>query len=94
LYIKQLIKYKRNTEALLAAQKHAQEAQIRYSVELHRTLRSPEDFARISEYLPHEAASAGLLISAKHWYSHHKVYWNPTFQCADIEKARIDLIGN
>ncbi|XP_065724311.2 ankyrin repeat and LEM domain-containing protein 1 [Drosophila suzukii] len=58
LYIKQLIKYKRNTEALLAAQKHAQEAQIRYSVELHRTLRSPEDFARISEYLPHEAASA------------------------------------
>ncbi|XP_050740916.1 uncharacterized protein LOC108033658 isoform X2 [Drosophila biarmipes] len=58
LYIKQLIKYKRNTEALLAAQKHAQEAQIRYSVELHRTLRSPEDFDRISEYLPHEAASA------------------------------------
>ncbi|XP_016970744.1 uncharacterized protein LOC108038469 [Drosophila rhopaloa] len=58
LYIKQLIKYKRNTEALLAAQKHAQEAQIRYSVELHRTLRSPEDFARISDYLPHEAASA------------------------------------
>ncbi|XP_017121001.1 ankyrin repeat and LEM domain-containing protein 1 [Drosophila elegans] len=58
LYIKQLIKYKRNTEALLAAQKHAQEAQIRYSVELHRTLRSPADFARISDYLPHEAASA------------------------------------
>ncbi|KAH8353730.1 hypothetical protein KR084_013016 [Drosophila pseudotakahashii] len=58
LYIKQLIKYKRNSEALLAAQKHAQEAQIRYSVELHRTLRSPEDFARINEYLPHEAASA------------------------------------
>lgn len=58
LYIKQLIKYKRNTEALQAAQKHAQEAQIRYSVELHRTLRSPEDFARISDYLPHEAASA------------------------------------
>ncbi|KAH8321219.1 hypothetical protein KR059_003196 [Drosophila kikkawai] len=58
LYIKQLIKYKRNTEALLAAQKHAVEAQIRYSVELHRTLRSPEDFARISDYLPHEAASA------------------------------------
>ncbi|KAH8269352.1 hypothetical protein KR018_007070 [Drosophila ironensis] len=58
LYIKQLVKYKRNTEALLAAQKHAQEAQIRYSVELHRTLRSPEDFARISNYLPHEALSA------------------------------------
>ncbi|XP_017064352.2 uncharacterized protein LOC108103405 [Drosophila eugracilis] len=58
LYIKQLIKYKRNTEALQAAQKHAQEAQIRYSVELHRTLRSPDDFARISQYLPHEASSA------------------------------------
>lgn len=58
LYIKQLIKYKRNTEALLAAQKHAQDAQIRYSVELHRTLRSPEDFARINDYLPHEATSA------------------------------------
>ncbi|XP_043646255.1 uncharacterized protein LOC122615293 [Drosophila teissieri] len=58
LYIKQLIKYKRNTEALQEAQKHAQEAQIRYSVELHRTLRSPEDFARISDYLPQEAASA------------------------------------
>ncbi|XP_017099146.2 ankyrin repeat and LEM domain-containing protein 1 [Drosophila bipectinata] len=58
LYIKQLIKYKRNTDALLAAQKHAQDSQIRYSVELHRTLRSPEDFAKISDYMPHEAVSA------------------------------------
>ncbi|KAH8421175.1 hypothetical protein KR009_010298 [Drosophila setifemur] len=58
LYIKQLIKYKRNTEALFAVQKTALEAQIRYSVELHRTLRSPEDFSKIGDYLPHEAASA------------------------------------
>ncbi|XP_017153657.1 uncharacterized protein LOC108163087 [Drosophila miranda] len=64
LYIKQLIKYRRNTDALLAAQKHAQESQIRYSVELHRTLRSPEDFERISEFMPQEAASSEHFATA------------------------------
>ncbi|XP_023031603.2 uncharacterized protein LOC6641885 [Drosophila willistoni] len=52
LYIKQLIKYRRNTEALLKAQKHAEASQIKYSVELHRTLKSPQDFQRISDYMP------------------------------------------
>ncbi|XP_034668882.1 uncharacterized protein LOC117901982 [Drosophila subobscura] len=64
LYIKQLIKYRRNTDALLAAQKHAQASQIRYSVELHRTLRSREDFERIREFMPQEAASSEHFATA------------------------------
>ncbi|XP_034472268.1 uncharacterized protein LOC117780010 [Drosophila innubila] len=65
LYIKQLIKYKRNTEALLAAQKHAKAAQIKYSVELHHTLRSQPDFDHIAnEYMKYEIQSAAHFATA------------------------------
>lgn len=64
LYIKQLIKYKRNTAALLAAQKHAKAAQIKYSVELHHTLRSQEDYEQIERFMVHESASAQHFATA------------------------------
>jgi len=64
LYIKQLIKYKRNTEALLAAQKHAKAAQIKYSVELHHTLRSKADFDHIDEFMTYEISSAAHFATA------------------------------
>lgn len=64
LYIKQLIKYKRNTEALLAAQKHAKAAQIKYSVELHHTLRSQADFDHIDEFMTYEINSAAHFATA------------------------------
>ncbi|KAM8717471.1 hypothetical protein ACLKA7_004203 [Drosophila subpalustris] len=65
LYIKQLIKYKRNTEALLAAQKHAKAAQIKYSVELHHSLRSRADLDRIErEYMTYEINSATHFATA------------------------------
>ncbi|XP_030555533.1 uncharacterized protein LOC115758879 [Drosophila novamexicana] len=64
LYIKQLIKYKRNTAALLAAQRHAKAAQIKYSVELHHTLRSQADFEHIERYMAHECASAAHFATA------------------------------
>ncbi|XP_030240139.1 uncharacterized protein LOC115562553 [Drosophila navojoa] len=64
LYIKQLIKYKRNTAALLAAQKHAKAAQIKYSVELHHTLRSQADYEQIERFMVHESASAQHFATA------------------------------
>ncbi|KAH8378254.1 hypothetical protein KR093_010438 [Drosophila rubida] len=64
LYIKQLIKYKRNTAALLAAQQHAKAAQLKYSVELHHTLRSRADYERIESYMQHELDSAAHFATA------------------------------
>ncbi|XP_023175078.2 uncharacterized protein LOC111602310 [Drosophila hydei] len=64
LYIKQLIKYKRNTAALLAAQKHAKAAQFKYSVELHHTLRSQSDYEQIERFMVHENASAQHFATA------------------------------
>ncbi|KAH8403010.1 hypothetical protein KR222_003102 [Zaprionus bogoriensis] len=58
LYIKRLIKYRRNKDALLAAQRHAQAAQLKYSVELHHTLRSLADYEQIQRYMQHEEQSA------------------------------------
>lgn len=58
LYIKQLIKYKRNTAALRAAQEHAKAAQMKYSVELHHTLRTQEDYEQIQKFMQYEEQSA------------------------------------
>lgn len=58
LYIKQLIKYKRNTAALRAAQEHAKAAQMKYSVELHHTLRTHEDYKQIQKFMQFEEQSA------------------------------------
>ncbi|XP_062142601.1 uncharacterized protein LOC133850496 [Drosophila sulfurigaster albostrigata] len=64
LYIKQLIKYRRNTDALLAAQQHAKAAQMKYSVELHHTLRSQLDYEHIESYMQHEVDSAAHFATA------------------------------
>ncbi|ALC38782.1 CG8679 [Drosophila busckii] len=64
LYIKQLIKYKRNKGALLAAQKHAKAAELKYSVELHYTLRSEANYARIQEHYSLERDSATHFATA------------------------------
>ncbi|EDW03056.1 GH11032 [Drosophila grimshawi] len=64
LYIKQLIKYKRNTAALLAAQKHAKAAQVKYSVELHHTLRTQQDYEHIERFMQHEVNSATHFATA------------------------------
>ncbi|KAH8263556.1 hypothetical protein KR044_010531 [Drosophila immigrans] len=64
LYIKQLIKYRRNTSALLAAQQHAKAAQLKYSVELHHTLRSRMDYELIERFMQHELDSAAHFQTA------------------------------
>ncbi|XP_060645103.1 uncharacterized protein LOC132783760 [Drosophila nasuta] len=64
LYIKRLIKYRRNTDALLTAQHHAKAAQIKYSVELHHTLRSQLDYEHIEDYMQHEVDSAAHFATA------------------------------
>lgn len=64
LYIKQLIKYKRNGAALRAAQEHAKAAQMKYSVELHHTLSSQADYEQIQKYMQHEENSARHFTTA------------------------------
>ncbi|XP_054728974.1 uncharacterized protein LOC129237983 isoform X2 [Anastrepha obliqua] len=61
LYIKRLIKYRRNAPDPLeidAKRKNNTNGNANFSVELHRTIRSPEHFSAIPEYLTYESKSA------------------------------------
>ncbi|XP_046801366.1 uncharacterized protein LOC111686697 [Lucilia cuprina] len=53
LYIKKLIKCKRHTTSI----PHTKENEIKFSVELERTLKSEENFQRIKDYIKYETQS-------------------------------------
>uniref|UniRef100_A0A1A9VC28 LEM domain-containing protein n=1 Tax=Glossina austeni TaxID=7395 RepID=A0A1A9VC28_GLOAU len=66
LYIKKLIKYKRNTTAVKALKKKLDNNILKFSVELQRTLKSVEQFERIQkEYTKYEVKSVEYFANNK-----------------------------
>ncbi|KAL9883179.1 uncharacterized protein ACN427_010642 isoform 1-T2 [Glossina fuscipes fuscipes] len=66
LYIKKLIKYKRNTTAAQALKKKLDNNILKFSVELQRTLKSVEQFERIQkEYTKYEVKSVEYFANNK-----------------------------